>query len=96
LPSTGTEYDAIYTYGATAMTKRLRPTPGLGTLKVRVQTTRCQGHARCAAVAPELFRLDELGDSRPIGDGTIPQGLEDKARLASANCPEIAIDIIEE
>lgn len=78
------------------MTKRLGPTPESGTLKVRVQTTRCQGHARCAAVAPELFRLDELGNSRPIGDGTVPLGLEDKAWLAEANCPEIAIDIIVE
>jgi ferredoxin len=78
------------------MTKRLRPTPGSGTLKVRVQTTRCQGHARCAAVALELFRLDELGNSRPIGEGTVPLRLEDKARLAEANCPEMAIDIIEE
>jgi ferredoxin len=78
------------------MTKRPRPTPESGTLKVRVQTKRCQGHARCAAVAPELFRLDELGNSRPIGDGRVPPALEDKARIAQANCPEIAIDIIEE
>ena len=78
------------------MTKRLRPTPRSGMLKVRVQTARCQGHARCAQVAPQLFKLDELGNSRPIGDGTIPQGLEDKARLAQANCPEIAIDVIKE
>jgi ferredoxin len=78
------------------MTKPPRPTTRSGTLKLRVQTTRCQRHARCAAIAPELFRLDELGNSRPIGHGTVPLGLEDKAWLAKANCPEIAIDIIEE
>ena len=26
-----------------------------------------------------------------VGDGTVPAGLEDKARLAIANCPEYAI-----
>ena len=30
------------------------------------------------------------------GDGTVPPGLEDKAWLAKSNCPEIAIDVIEE
>jgi ferredoxin len=78
------------------MTKRLHLTLISRTLKVRVQSTRCQEHARCAAVAPELFGLDELGNSRPIGHGTVPAGLEDKARLAGANCPEMAINIIEE
>jgi len=65
-------------------------------LKVRVDRARCQGHARCNALAPELFDLDELGNAREIGDGTVPAGLEDKAYLAKSNCPELAIDIIEE
>jgi ferredoxin len=64
--------------------------------KVRVNPARCQGHARCVVVAPELFALDELGNSREIGDGTVPPGLGEKARLARANCPELAITVIEE
>jgi ferredoxin len=66
-----------------------------GTLKVRVDRDRCQGHARCHALAPELFALDELGSGREIGDGTVPGALADKAWLAKANCPEDAVEIVE-
>ena len=38
-------------------------------LKVGVDRARCQGHARCNALAPELFELDDLGNAREIGDG---------------------------
>jgi len=65
-------------------------------LKVKVDSERCQGHARCAALAPELFALDELGNAHEIGDGTVSDALTEKAYLAKANCPELAIDIIEE
>ena len=65
---------------------------GSRSLKVSVDKERCQGHARCYALAPELFALDELGNARVVGDGTVPPGLEDKAWLAKANCPELAID----
>ena len=65
-------------------------------LRVRVDREKCQGHARCNALAPELFALDGYGNAQEIGDGTVPPGLEDKAWLAKANCPELAIDVIEE
>jgi ferredoxin len=76
------------------------PTPGAGgmtaerPLRVRVDQERCQGHARCAALASELFALDEFGNAREVGDGTVPPELEDKAWLAEANCPELAIEIL--
>jgi ferredoxin len=58
---------------------------------VRVNRQRCQGHARCAALAPELFEVDELGEGRwrRFAD------LHDRADLAKTNCPESAIDIEE-
>ena len=65
------------------------------TLKVRVDRDKCQGHNRCKALAPELFDLDEYGNAREKGDGTVPKGLEDKAYLARSNCPEFAIVIDE-
>ena len=65
-------------------------------LKVKVDREKCQGHARCAALAPELFELDELGNARENGDGTVPPALVDKAYLAKANCPELAIEVIED
>jgi ferredoxin len=63
--------------------------------KVKVDRERCQGHARCAALAPELFKLDELGNAWEIGDGSVPDALVDKAYLAKANCPELAIEVTE-
>jgi len=65
-------------------------------LKVHVDQDKCQGHARCKSLAPELFKLDEFGNAHEIGDGMVPEALVDKAYLAKANCPEFAIDIIEE
>jgi ferredoxin len=63
-------------------------------LAVRVNQQRCQGHARCTAIAPELFAFDQFGYARAIGDGTVSSELNTKARLAEANCPEVAIEIL--
>jgi ferredoxin len=65
-------------------------------VKVRVDADKCQGHARCAAILPELFTLDDYGLSSVAGDGTVPQEFERKARLAVANCPEYAVEIVED
>ena len=62
-------------------------------MKVKVDSERCQGHARCAALAPELLALDALGNAHAVGDGTVPVTLTDKAYLAQANCPEFAIEV---
>jgi ferredoxin len=64
-------------------------------LHVRVDPDRCQGHNRCKALAPELFELDEFGNARASRDGIVPPGLEDKAWLAKANCPEMAVEVTE-
>jgi ferredoxin len=61
-------------------------------MKIRVDPGKCQGHARCYALAPELFSVDDYGQSSVVGDGTVPAGIEEKARLAIANCPESAIE----
>ena len=62
-------------------------------LKVIVDPGLCQGHNRCKAIASRLFELDEFGHAHAAGDGSVPAGLEDKARLAEANCPEFAIKL---
>ena len=64
-------------------------------MKIRVDPDKCQGHARCYALSRELFDVDDYGFSSVRGDGTVPPELEDKARLAIANCPEYAIEEIE-
>ena len=61
------------------------------TLRVRIESERCQGHNRCCALAPELFEADDMGNARVRGDGSVAPALEAKAKLAMANCPEHAI-----
>jgi ferredoxin len=64
-------------------------------VKVTVDGERCQGHGRCYALAPELFEPDEVGNSRVVGDGTVPAALQAKATLAETNCPERAVSLEE-
>lgn len=64
-------------------------------MKVRVIPERCQGHNRCYSLAPDLFEVDDYGQASAAGDGTVPAGLEEKARLAEANCPEFAVEVSE-
>ena len=61
-------------------------------MKVEIDATRCQGHGRCYAVAPDLFEPDEVGNGVVIGSGVVSSaGLAKAARLAAANCPEGAV-----
>jgi ferredoxin len=69
--------------------------PGGVPVKIRVDPDKCQGHARCYGLAPELFEIDDYGSSTVVGDGSVPPALENRARLAIANCPEFAIEEIE-
>ena len=62
-------------------------------MRVIVDEEKCQGHNRCFALAPELFDVDDYGTAIALNDGIVPAELEDKARLAAANCPEYAITI---
>ncbi len=64
-------------------------------MRVHVDTEKCQGHNRCYALAPDLFDIDDYGYASERGDGIVPADLEDKARLAVANCPEFAISVDE-
>ena len=65
-------------------------------MRVEIDSEKCQGHNRCYALAPELFDVDDYGTAIVLHDGVVPSGLEDKARLAVANCPEYAIAVSDE
>jgi ferredoxin len=65
-------------------------------MKVRVDSEKCQGHNRCYVLAPGLFKVDEYGYATAKGDGTVPEDLKEKARLAVENCPERAIEIFDD
>jgi ferredoxin len=65
-------------------------------VRVRIDDEKCQGHARCYALAPDLFDVDDFGQSSVRGDGVVPPDREDAARLCVANCPEFAIEILDD
>jgi ferredoxin len=60
-------------------------------MRIAVDPKLCQGHNRCTAVAPDLFDIDDEGYASAMGDGTVPAGSEELARLAVDNCPEQAV-----
>ena len=62
-------------------------------MKLHVDPTLCQGHNRCAALAPDLFDIDDEGFASAAGDGTISPAQTDLAELAVDNCPEQAITL---
>jgi ferredoxin len=65
-------------------------------VKVRIDPERCQGHGRCYDLAPAVFGEDDEGYGTVLGGGVVPEGGEQDARLAVANCPERAIDVLGE
>jgi len=65
-------------------------------VKVRINAERCQGHGRCYDLAPDLFTDDEEGYGTVVDDGVVPPELEAAARRAASNCPERAVELVEE
>ena len=65
-------------------------------MRVKVDQDKCEGHNRCCALAPELFDVDDYGTATALNDGNVPLELEEKAKLAVANCPEYAIEFVKE
>ena len=65
-------------------------------MKVQINSGLCQGHGRCYDLAPRLFGDDDEGYGKVLGDGIVPQEAEGDARLAVLNCPEHAIELLEE
>jgi ferredoxin len=66
------------------------------TKKVTVDSEKCQGHNRCYAMAPGMFKVDELGYATPRGDGTLTDDKLELAQRAVENCPERAIEIVDD
>ncbi|PPJ25798.1 ferredoxin [Nocardia nova] len=57
-------------------------------MKLAIDTTECSGHARCYAVAPEVFDIDDLGYTVPV-DRDVTEPLDENI----AACPERAIAV---
>lgn len=63
-------------------------------MRVRLDRSKCVGHAQCYAVAPELFPIDDNGYSI-LQEREVAPGDEHLTRDGAAACPELAI-LIEE
>jgi ferredoxin len=61
-------------------------------MKITVDHDACSGHARCHAIAPGLYDIDDEGYST-LGELEVPAGGEQAARDGAAGCPERAITI---
>lgn len=66
--------------------------PAGGKIRIRVNVAGCMGHARCAAVAPDVYVLDDEGYNRT------PEKIVDATMRASAikgqhACPERVISV---
>jgi ferredoxin len=61
-------------------------------VRITIDTSACVGHARCNAVAPDVYDLDDEGYAKPF-DGDVPPELEQQAREGADACPERAISL---
>ncbi len=61
-------------------------------MKVKVDHKKCQGNARCWALAPDIYQLDDSGYVL-AGDIEVKPGQEALARRGARACPERALTI---
>jgi ferredoxin len=62
-------------------------------MKVVANLALCQGHARCAAVCPQVFGTDAQFGKVVVLLDPVPAELQEQARLAVHNCPEGALRV---
>ncbi|MES2261685.1 MAG: ferredoxin [Pseudomonadota bacterium] len=63
-------------------------------LRVVVDRGSCCGYGLCAAICPEVYKLDE-GGLVYVESELIPAGLEESAREGALACPAVALTIEE-
>ena len=66
-----------------------------GEMRVRVDHEKCTGHGRCYTLAPDVYESDDEG-SCSIPNEEVETSKRDAARRAALNCPEDAIEILED
>jgi ferredoxin len=62
-------------------------------VRATVDGAKCQGHGRCAMLAPDVFDIDDDGLGVVLVD-PVPAAEESSARDAELNCPESAIALL--
>lgn len=63
-------------------------------MKVRLEQSKCVGHAQCYAVDEDLFPIDDSGYST-LEDHEVRPEDEQRVREGVAACPELAL-VLEE
>ncbi len=64
-------------------------------MKIRIDKPRCTGNARCWAVAPDLYPLDDEGYIATEGFD-VPAGMEELAKRGARACPERVIGVVDD
>ena len=64
-------------------------------MKIIANRQRCSGHARCAAMAEQLFELDDNGYIG-FAERAVPPGQEEAARRGVRACPERALKLVDD
>jgi ferredoxin len=64
-------------------------------VRVRLEKSKCVGHAQCYAVDPDLFPIDESGYSILEERAVRPEDVQ-LTRDGVASCPEMALIIDED
>lgn len=62
-------------------------------MRIKVNASLCTGHARCLAVAPNVYKLNEDGYNE-MPETEVPSNLQEEARRGARACPERAIALI--
>jgi ferredoxin len=62
-------------------------------VKIIVDHARCQGHANCVRLAPQVYELDEEGYNR-MQPFEVKPGMEAAASKGARSCPEAAIKVV--
>lgn len=65
------------------------------TVRIKVNVAGCVGHARCHAVAPEVYELDDNGFN-VTAEKEVPEELRSQAIRGMRACPERIITIEQE
>lgn len=61
--------------------------------RIVIDRIQCQSHGLCAASAPDVFDLDDLGQSLPHQELVSGERVHE-AQLAADSCPELAISLL--
>jgi ferredoxin len=64
-------------------------------MKIRLDRSKCAGHAQCYAISPDLFPIDDEGFCI-LEERVVQPDEVSAARAGVASCPELALVIYED